>query len=266
MIDQDQLVVLGVVQEQHAERTRLYKQWQQYRWPIVQDALNLMQINIVPLTIAVNETGMVVSHQADPEFLKDWMDQDRGPPAREWSPLEQPTLVSPRQKFLWEGTVGLGDAISAYEQLLGQTDCPPQVHFEVAVCYRQRFETQGNPRDFEKAVEHWSRALQLNPNQYIYRRRIEQYGARLGKPYPFYDWVPQAEMEIRQRGEQPFPLMVPISGAEIAKPQRSFESQGGLQIGRPSRKSRGTNLAGCRFMVWRYRRLSNRVAPAEFMS
>ena len=64
--------------------------------------------------------------------------------------------------------------------------------------------------------------MKLNPNQYIYRRRIEQYGARLGKPYPFYDWVEQATTEIRERGDEPVELKVSISGAEIASPSREF--------------------------------------------
>ena len=64
------------------------------------------------------------------------------------------------------------------------------------------------------AVDFWSMALQEDPNQYIYRRRIQQYGARLGKPYPFYDWVESAQAEIRERGETPVDLTVPLTGAD----------------------------------------------------
>ena len=54
--------------------------------------------------------------------------------------------------------------------------------------------------DFQAAVDHWGAALRLNPNQYIYRRRIQQYGPRLTKPYPFYDWIKQARSDIAARG------------------------------------------------------------------
>jgi hypothetical protein len=73
-------------------------------------------------------------------------------------------------------------------------------------------------QDFQAAVDHWTQALTLDPNQYIYRRRIEQYGPRLGKPYPFYDWVSQARAEIRARGEVPVVLPVEPRGTELAGP------------------------------------------------
>ena len=58
--------------------------------------------------------------------------------------------------------------------------------------------------DFQRAVEAWSRALEIDPNNYIFRRRIQQYGPRLSKPYPFYDWVSRARDEITARGETPY--------------------------------------------------------------
>ncbi|MEM7230569.1 MAG: hypothetical protein AAF517_00250, partial [Planctomycetota bacterium] len=60
------------------------------------------------------------------------------------------------------------------------------------------------------------------PNQYIWRRRIQQYGPRLEKPYAFYDWVEAAKRDLRKRGETPPPLRVEPRGAEIARPSRSF--------------------------------------------
>src|SRR5579863_2369784 len=76
--------------------------------------------------------------------------------------------------------------------------------------------------DFRAAVEAWGTALDLDPNQYIWRRRIQQYGPRLDKPYPFYDWVVAAEAAIRKRGEAPIVLPVRPDGAEIAQPIKSF--------------------------------------------
>lgn len=88
---------------------------------------------------------------------------------------------------------------------------------------RRRSEGKGaEADDFRGAVAAWDTALALDPNQYIWRRRIQQYGPRLDKPYPFYDWVPEAEKAIRDRGDTPVSLPVRPGGAEIAGPSKSF--------------------------------------------
>ena len=79
--------------------------------------------------------------------------------------------------------------------------------------------------DFQAAVDNWDRALAIDPNQYIWRRRIQQYGPRLIKPYPFYGWVATARREIAARGETPIELRVPLSGAEIARPSRQLDHE-----------------------------------------
>ena len=82
-----------------------------------------------------------------------------------------------------------------------------------------RFDSQGKlPGDFGAAIANWAEALTLNPGQYIWRRRIQQYGPLLDKPYPFYDWIPLARKEIGDRGDRPWPLNVEPSGAELADP------------------------------------------------
>ena len=81
---------------------------------------------------------------------------------------------------------------------------------------------QTNADLFAKAVNNWETALSKNRNQYIWRRRIEQYGPRLKKPYSFYDWVAQARKEIIARGEKPHPLPVEPNGAELAKRSRQM--------------------------------------------
>ena len=89
-----------------------------------------------------------------------------------------------------------------------------------------RYETeQRRPGDFQAAVDSWFRATTLNPNQYIWRRRIEQYGPRLSKPYPFYDWVTDAAAQIRARDEVPVKLTVSPDGSELAQPARRFETE-----------------------------------------
>ena len=54
------------------------------------------------------------------------------------------------------------------------------------------------------------------------RRRVEQYGPRLTKPYTFYDWVETAKAEIRARGEKPVELSVLPTGSELVQPSKRF--------------------------------------------
>jgi hypothetical protein len=55
---------------------------------------------------------------------------------------------------------------------------------------------------------------------YIWRRRLQQYGPRLDKPYDFYFWVEEARREIRARGETPVELAAEPLGSEIAPPSK----------------------------------------------
>lgn len=86
----------------------------------------------------------------------------------------------------------------------------------------QRGASATSSNDFQAAIDHWGQALELEPNQYIYRRRIQQYGPRLIKPYSFYDWVHLARTEIAARGQTPIELMVEPSGAEFASQAKEF--------------------------------------------
>ena len=127
--------------------------------------------------------------------------------------------------FLWKGDDQLDRVISSYGALLDKSDDVGPIHFRLGVAYRRRHDSNSRqPGDFEKAVEHWTAALDANPNQYIWRRRIQQYGPRLDKPYPFYDWVPRARAEIRAAGAVPAALIVEPGGAEFAQPAREFEA------------------------------------------
>jgi hypothetical protein len=109
--------------------------------------------------------------------------------------------------------------------------------FRLGVCYRRRSETtRRQPGDFQAAIDHWGRALELDPNQYIWRRRIQQYGPRLDKPYAFYDWVEAAETDIRARGEEPMPLVIRPGGAEIAQPVKSLAPPAAVRAPDPDGK------------------------------
>jgi len=63
----------------------------------------------------------------------------------------------------------------------------------------------------------------VNGAQYIWRRRIQQYGPQSDKPYPFYDWVAEAEKAVRDRGEDPVELKVRLTASELASPRGKLE-------------------------------------------
>ena len=61
MVREGKLVLLGVIQEQHPARCRLFAQWQGFDWPILHDPINLLRLNGVPVILAIDEHGVVRS-------------------------------------------------------------------------------------------------------------------------------------------------------------------------------------------------------------
>lgn len=239
----EQLVLLGVIQEQHPDRCQLYSQWQGFDWTILHDPINQLQSRAVPMFVAIDEAGVVVDANLKTSELAAFLAR---PPAQQTdrSPSQespnyatrlrqlddmaqkQPTAAAWREladhRVLWGPEQELTSAIEEYQRALELAPQDAATHFGLGVAYRMRLDSSA-PReaDFQRAVDAWGRALEIDPNHYIFRRRIQQYGPRLIKPYPFYDWVAQAQQEIEARGEVPVALTVQPSGAEIAQPSRN---------------------------------------------
>ncbi|MEE8585753.1 MAG: hypothetical protein V3T83_12980, partial [Acidobacteriota bacterium] len=218
-------------------------QWKQMDWPVLVDSLNLLGVEVVPLTILIDERGIVRSARARLSDLEEFVEGGRAAGAIPLAPpADRPSLdeLASRAEgggdsqaggdygdglILWGGPEQATQAIQAYRKILERNPGHGPTHFRLGVAYRKRYDSAYRQEgDFSKAVDHWGRALEINPNQYIWRRRIQQYGPRLDKPYPFYDWVVQARKDIQQRGESPAPLLVEPGGAEFADPARSFET------------------------------------------
>jgi tetratricopeptide (TPR) repeat protein len=124
---------------------------------------------------------------------------------------------------LWGERAQLDEAVAAIEEAIA-LEPSDRAHFVAGVIARMRYDSDHRrPGDFARAAGHWATALDIGPNNYIWRRRLQQYGPRLDKPYPFYDWVPVAREEIATRGEEPVALEVEPGGAEFAAPADSFE-------------------------------------------
>ncbi len=243
-VRQGKLVVVGITQEQHADRCRLLAQWRQVGWPILHDPIDVMQVTGVPIEVAIDEYGIVRSLRPnldtlEQDFLNHTFASDGATPPEKPREPAQPDLAALRRLAeqsgsyqawrdlgdaltLWAGPGGVDEAIHVYTQALQTKPDDGDAHFRLGVCYRTRCESEHPmPGDFQAAVDHWMTARSLGPNEYIWRRRIEQYGPRLTKPYPFYDWVQTANREIRARGAQPIELKVGLTDSERAAPLRA---------------------------------------------
>ena len=53
------LKIVGIVEEQHPDRARLFMQWKQMTWPIMIDPLNLLDVAAVPITLLIDENGII---------------------------------------------------------------------------------------------------------------------------------------------------------------------------------------------------------------
>jgi len=209
----------------------------------------MMQVTGVPIEVAIDEEGIVRATRVKAETLeRDFINKTFSPEgAKPSEPVKakRPDLAALRRAaeqtrsagawrelgdalVLWEGVAKVDDAIEAYRQATRIKANDGDAHFRLGVCYRMRYESERRqPADFQTAVNHWTRARTINPNQYIWRRRIEQYGPRLTKPYPFYDWVQTAAREISARGGSPIELKTLPTGSELAQPDRSFGAGAG---------------------------------------
>ncbi len=220
------LRLVGIVEEQHPDRTRLFMQWKEMGFSLLHDPLNLLDVEAVPLTYLIDEHGVVRYEKPSEEDLGTFLSTDYSPIAAE--PLDLiPVAGSAEHLLLWEGDASLGRAIRLLEERVRERPDDARAHFRLGVARRQRYDSDSPADDdFQKAVEHWVKALDLDPNQYIFRRRIQQYGPRLDKPYPFYDWVPEARQALLARGETPVELRVEPGGAEFAAPLETLSDDG----------------------------------------
>ena len=240
-----QIQVVGIIQEQHPDRCALFMQWKEMDWPIMVDSLDLLGVSAVPITVLIDEAGVVYKVRARTRDLEAFLNE---PPVEfeEAAAPQAPNLEELRAHvssedsvdlrdpanlsamrhyidavFLWGGPQRLDEAILIYQSTLVMHD-DATFAFHLGVALQSRYEKSHEPDDFARAIKAWSHALASDPNQYIWRRRIQQYGPRLDKPYSFYDWVSQARDEISARGETPLPLGTEPRGAELAYPARTF--------------------------------------------
>lgn len=231
-----EIQVVGIILEQHPDRCRLFMQWKEMDFPILVDSMNLMEAPLVPLSFLIDESGRVVELAGRPRSLDEFLARE----PVDWEESPAPSAANLRnlardadrdsaaamahlgaQQLLWGGEALIDEAIDSLAQAAKLEPAKGSFHFRLGVAHRERYEgAERRDSDFADAVEAWEAALATDPNQYIWRRRIQQYGPRLDKPYPFYDWVDEARRAIEARGEAATPLRIEPRGAEIARPAK----------------------------------------------
>lgn len=238
--------LVGLIQEQHPDRCKLFMQWKQMDWPVLVDPLNLSEVSVVPMALLIDEHGVVREVLRTPhsavEKLTAQFDTPPPPDAQPGTTRDEPasTLTRVSNALLFSDKPRFEDAIQLLDESIRKNSQDGALHFARGVAYRMRYDSPlRREGDFAEAVSGWQRALDLNPNQYIWRRRIQQYGPRLDKPYPFYDWVEQARRDIASRGETPVPLNVDPAGAELAGPAKEI-ARAATQPTEPDPKGRIT--------------------------
>ncbi len=226
----EDLVVIGITQEQHPDRCRLFAQWHGIDWPILWDPLNLTGMSVVPVFTAIDEHGIVQATKVRPStFEETFLRAEFAAPEEtpKYVPRihaklldeKAPSLQRAYAQLLWGGDKYLDEAVTFLSK---NKDPKPEELFRLGVAQRLRYDSaKTRPGDFQGSIDSWTGALRMNPNQYIWRRRIQQYGPRLDKPYPFYDWVSEAQAALRESGVEPYPIVVPLTGTEIADGTRA---------------------------------------------
>lgn len=258
-IDSGDMVAIGVVQEQHPDRTRLYRQWRQLDWPIFVDSMNtIAHVTVVPIPMAIDEAGMIVYSRFSPSQLDTFIkteheslnipsDYNRVPEpdidslraTAERTETAKAWLDLGRAYFDYGSQAALDQSVAALARAVDLDASSGAAHFALGAALRRRYETQYRiPTDAQTAVEHWGHALEIDPNHYIWRRRLQQYGPRLDKPYNFYFWVEQARVEIRARGEEPIRLAAEPMGSEIAPPARAGAKTPRIKLKNPDPRGR----------------------------
>ena len=212
-------------------------------WRVMNDPFNLLNLPAIPVTILLDEHGVVRVLQPLMDKLPEieervfnaTFDPPETPDAAKTTIPDLDLLRNQAENgdgkqwqdyavalTLWGDDSQLDSAINAAQQAVEHIDDDTS-NFYLGVIYRRRFDSNyAQPGDFENAVKHWGKALEINPNNYIWRRRLQQYGPKLDKPYSFYDWVHEAREAITARGESPIPLVVEPGGAEFAYPSEDF--------------------------------------------
>lgn len=234
-VAQGELQEFAIAPEQYGDRMALFMQWKEMAFPVLMDPLNILDVDKVPILLLVDSVGIIRYQNPSEKDLKDFL---AAAYKMDKMKVEYPTatpLELEASAALTEDNAALATAISDYQAFCEKNPKDAKSSFQLGVLLRARYDQgTGGGSDFQQAVLAWSQALARVPSQYIWRRRIQQYGPQLDKPYPFYNWVTEARKTIASRGESPLPLLLEPSGSEMAGPAKRAAKGGAKASNEPS--------------------------------
>ena len=245
LVADKKLVLLGVMEEQHADRCRLLAQWKQITdVPLLHDPLNLAGVDHIPMVVCVDEHGFVRRIDPDPDRLEERFVRRKfkyNPKARRpaTEDLPDPTYTKrmvgeARTAASWRAhgdALVLGglppqidEAIATYPHALKLDAADGLAYFRLGVAYRIRYDRpERQPGDFQAAIDAWSQAVRKRRRNAVFRSRLAQYGLRSDRSTSMYRWILTARKKIAKRGETPEKLAIEPIAAELAKPHKKFK-------------------------------------------
>ncbi|MFQ5429873.1 MAG: tetratricopeptide repeat protein [Phycisphaerae bacterium] len=245
LVEDKQLVVLGVMLERRRDRARLFAQWKQLDLPLLFDPLNLAGVAQVPTVVGIDEQGFTRVVDPKPEeFEKRFV-------RRKFKvnklALRAPILELPDPKYTrrmagearsaagWRAhgdalvlagkPVQLEEALRTYRDAITMNPKDWLAFYRLGVAHMIRFDRpEHQPGDFQAAIDAWRSAARLCRKGNIPRAPIEQFGLREEKPGSMYGWIKTARKAIKARGETPVALDAEPASIESAKPRKKFRS------------------------------------------
>src|SRR5262249_8218187 len=161
--------------EQHPDRARLFMQWKQMDWPLLVDSLNLLEVPAVPVTLGIDEYGIIRlvnlpaknASRLEETFLSKTYEKpvttgSQAPATPDLARMKA-AAASGRPAalrdygdalLLWGGAPRFAEAIELYQRALRQDAADGATHFHLGVAYRKRYDSERRQAgDFQRSVD-----------------------------------------------------------------------------------------------------------------
>ncbi|MEM9943988.1 MAG: hypothetical protein AAF939_20690, partial [Planctomycetota bacterium] len=127
-IEAGELAVVGLIQEQHPERTILFNQWKKIPMKLLADPLNQLEVAVVPITLLIDEQGTIRYRNPKPSDVTTFLSKDyQSQPAA----ANSSSGYGIDQGAEWVLQNQFGKAINHYEQELKKNPKESRLEFRL---------------------------------------------------------------------------------------------------------------------------------------
>ena len=228
LIKKNKLVVLAVCHDASPAYAKLYFQWKQIDWPLAHDVVNHCGASKLPLSLYINEKGIIKQIEPEPGKLAKRLAKLKALKSREIAEEDREQLVEPKitRRAASEGRSA--DALCIHGDALIMAGQPPQIDeaievykkateeapkmakawFGLGVAHylRAKLNQSADPSaadDGKAATAAWKKTRELASDNQVFKIEIEQFKAKPGNLEKMFDWVADAKKEISDRGDKP---------------------------------------------------------------